>query len=194
MSWIFSFLLACYALVRLALWLRGQMRWLALRRTLPPIPPAVAPPSHLTPKLAELFTTSRELRANLAYARRSLTAVEATDPDAPLGQVRDRRYRRALMESWTQLQQWIDQVEALQVGDQPEYADLEHGSDSVARLRESLRGKWKAVASARALDPFALDDLVAVRQTLEQVDAELAGLEARLSKVGEHPYRDRFAA
>lgn len=194
MSWIFSFLLVCYATVRLVLWVRGQLRWMAIRTTLPAPPTEVEAPAHLSPGLAELFLASRQLRVDLIHARRALAAVRVTDPDAPLGQIRDRRYRRAVMESWTQIHAWLRiYAEAREgPGNRAILEDRRIDEQRVAALIEGLRGQWREVARARALDPFSLAELERAAQTLEAVGEELEVIEDGLSRSGDHPYRDRF--
>lgn len=192
MSWIFSFLLGCYVLVRLVLRVRGQLRWLALRETLPVPPEVAAAPRHLSPGLGELFVSSRELRVALVEARRTLVSVEVTDPDAPLGRVRDARYRRALMENWSRINHWLRAVRELEEGDAARLGDLHLGPKKIEQLRDSLRGKWQVAAQARALDPFELADLHDVANAFERVGEELALIENGLERVGDDPYRDRF--
>jgi hypothetical protein len=191
-SWIFSFLLACYLLVRVVLRVRGQLRWLAIRDTLPVPPPPVEAPSHLPPALGELFVDSRELRVALVEARRTLTAVEITDPDAPLGRVRDARYRRALMQSWTKINTWLRAARELDEHAAARLADMHLGTEAIERLRDSLARPWREVSRARALDLFELEDLLAVRHTLERIEAELDMIERGLERLGDDPYRDRF--
>lgn len=193
MSWIFSFLLVCYASVRLVLWMRGQWRWLSLRKRLPDLPREVAPPEHLSANLARLFAKSRWLRIELTHARHLLAMVAATDPDVPLGQVRDTRYRRALMQSWTHLRAWLRETEALDELDRTTLDELGLGTRNLAELTEGLRPRWRAVARARALDPFPLGDLELVQATLERAELELVALERGLSLTPDDPYRDRFA-
>ncbi|MFV8749120.1 hypothetical protein ACNOYE_01070 [Nannocystaceae bacterium ST9] len=193
MSWIFSFLLLCYATVRLALWMRGQWRWLSVRDGLPVPPAEIEAPEHLSPGLALLFSRSRRLRIDLTQARRMLATVEATDPDAALGQVRDARYRRALMESWTRLRAWVRESEALGEADRQALADLGLTTRTIAELIEGLHDRWRAVSRARALDVFPLADLQAVRASLDRAELELVAIEDALARVPDHPYRDRFA-
>lgn len=191
-SWFFSFLLLCYVLVRLVLRARGQIRWLAIRDSLPDPPRMVPAPAHLSSALAALFVDSLALRADLVRARRRLTAVAVKDPDAPLGHVRDANYRRALMESWTHINAWLRTVERLDSASAAELADHHLGSEAITGLRDSLYTKWSSVARARALDPFALDDLIAVQQTLERIELALVDIEHGLVALGDHPYRQRI--
>lgn len=194
MSWIFSFLLVCYASIRLVLWTRGQWRWLSLRHTLP-IPPAeVDPPQHLSSGLALMFGRSRRLRIDLTHARRMLATVAATDPDVPLGQVRDARYRRALMESRAHLRDWLRASEGLDEFDGQAFADLGLTTHTIRDLIDGLYDSWRAVARARALDTFPLEDLFAVQAALERAERELIAIEAGLARVADDPYRDRFVA
>lgn len=193
MSWLFSFLLLCYVAVRMVLRVRGQIRWLAVRETLPEPPRMVPAPEHLSPALASLFTNSLALRADLVAARRELAAVAVKDPDAPLGRVRDARYRRTLMDAWSRIQTWLRQLDELDATAIGELADFHIDTGSVAPLRDSLRDKWSAVSRSRALDPFELDDLLAVAQTFERVEQALAEIERGLTRFGEHPYRGSFA-
>lgn len=191
MSWLFSFLLLCYVLVRVVLRVRGQIRWLAIRDTLPVPPPMVDAPEHLSPVLAALFVDSLALRAELVQARVILTAVMTKDPDAPLGRVRDARYRRTLMDSWSRLNAWLRAVDRLDSGNAAALGDMQLEAETIERLRDSLHEKWFEVSRARALDPFALDDVIAVQQIFERVELELAAIERGLALLGEHPYRDR---
>ena len=194
MSWIFSFLLVGYVFVRLVLRLRGQLRWMALRDTLPKPPAMVDAPKHLSPELGQLYVSSRELRVALVEARRTLASVKVTDPDAALGRVRDARYRRALMENWSLINRWLRACRELPEVDAARLGDLHLGPESIEGLRDSLESRWRVVAHARALDPFELDDVRAVERAFERVGEELALLEQGLARLGDDPYRDRFHA
>ncbi len=195
MSWIFSFLLACYVLVRIILRVRGQLCWLSIRDTLPKPPPSIADaPEHLGAHgrgLAKLFVDSRALRISLVEARCTLLTVAVTDPDAPLGRVRDARYRRALMQSWSEINGWLRAVRDLDELSAARLADLHLGSGPIEQLRDSLEDRWRAATRARALDLFPLEDLLAVQRTLESIDDELVAIESGLERVGDDPYRDR---
>lgn len=191
MSWIFSFLLVCYASVRLVLWARGQWRWLGLRKGLPTPPAEVDPPEHLSIGLARLFASCRRLRIALTHTRRTLALVATTDPDVALGQVRDARYRRALMESWTHLRAWLREAEALDTRDLAALDEVGLGTRNLAALTEGLRTRWRAASRSRALDTFPLDDLAMVRATLERAELELVELETGLARQADDPYRDR---
>jgi hypothetical protein len=197
-SWIFSFLLTCYVLVRIVLRVRGQLRWLGVRETLPKPPPTIThAPEHLVARsaggrgLAKLFVDSRTLRVSLIEARRTLMTVAVTDPDAPLGRVRDARYRRALMQSWSEINRWLRGIRELDDQATMSLADLHLGSGPIEQLRDGLESRWRAVSRARALDPFMLDDLLAVQRTLELIDDELVAIERGLERIGDDPYRDR---
>jgi hypothetical protein len=190
-SWIFSFLLACYVLVRIVLRVRGQLRWLGVRDTLPVPPPAVAgAPEHLDRALAGLYVDTRGLRIALIQARRTLMSVAVTDPDAPLGCVRDAHYRRALMQSFSEINAWIRGIRELDQHAAASLADMHLGSGPIEHLRNSLRDRWRAVSRARALDPFPIADLLTVQRTLERLDDELVALERGLERLGDDPYRD----
>jgi hypothetical protein len=193
-SWIFSFLLVCYALVRISLRVRGQLRWRSIRDTLPPTPEPVEAPSHLGSRLGALYCESRELRITLVEARKVLIAVEATDPDAPLGKVRDARYRRSLMQAWTAIRTWVadNEQRPLAGADARQLEDFERDLQRVRDELEGLRGTWRSVSRSRALDPFPLDQMQAVADTFARLDHLLASLEARLDGLGADPYRDRF--
>lgn len=191
MSWLFSFLLLCYVAVRLLLRVRGQIRWLAIRDTLPVVPSMTPAPEHLSPALAELFVDSLALRAALVQARRELTAVQIQDPDAPLGCVRDARYRRAVMTSWSRINAYLRGLENLDLASAGELLDVAVEPGTISSLRDSLHPSWTAVARARALDPFELDDLITVARTLERIEHELASIERALGRLGEHPYRHK---
>jgi hypothetical protein len=193
-SWIFSFLLACYVLVRIVLRVRGQLRWLGIRHTLPVPPPNVTlAPEHLDRALAGLYVDTRGLRIALIQARRTLMSVAVTDPDAPLGRVRDAQYRRTLMQSYSEINAWLRGIRELDQHAAASLADMHLGSRPVEQLRDGLRDRWHAVARARALEPFALEDLLAVQRTLESLDDELVAIERGLERLADHPYRDHIA-
>jgi hypothetical protein len=191
-SWLFSFLLGCYVLVRIVLRVRGQLRWLSVRDDLPTPPPRARAPEHLAPQLAGVFEQARDLRVELVEARRVLMTISVTDPDAALGRVRDARYRRALMQSWTQINAWIRGIRELDPASAAVLADLHLGVEPIERLRDSLRGKWRAVSRARALDLFELTDVRAVERTLARLEDELEAIERGLARLGDDPYRDRL--
>jgi hypothetical protein len=191
-SWIFSFLLACYVLVRIVLRVRGQLRWLSVRESLPnPPPPVAAAPEHLGLGLAGFYVETRALRIALVEARRMLMTVAVTDPDAPLGRVRDARYRRALMQSFSDINRWLRGIRELDDHATMGLSDLHLGGGSVEQLRDALRGRWRAVSRARPLDLFPLEDVLAVQRMLELLDDELAAIERGLERLGDDPYRDR---
>lgn len=194
-SWIFSFLLACYVLVRIVLRVRGQLRWLGwlgIRETLPEPPPAVkVAPEHLDGALAGLYVDTRRLRIALIEARRSLMRVAVTDPDAPFGRVRAAQYRRTVMQSFSEINAWLREIRELDQHAAAGLTDMHLGSEPIEQLRDALRAHWRAVARARALEPFALADLLAVQRTLESLDDELLAIERGLERLGDHPYRDR---
>ncbi len=200
MSWIFSILLVGYGLVRLILWSRGQLRWWAVRQDLPSPPPELPTPRHLSAGLGQLFVSCHHLRVELAHALRRISVALLKDPDAALGQIRDRSYRRALMESFSHLNAWLRFVEALPEAERLALADLGTsglGDQHLARISSrvsSLRPHWKAVAAARALDPFELAQVEDARRTLAQIDEDIQALERDLSSVAADPYRDRVRA
>lgn len=172
---------------------RGQLRALGLRDTLPVPPPTLDhAPGQLTPALAALFVESRGLRIALVEARRNLMLVQVTDPDAALGRVRDARYRRELMQNWTRINHWLETARQLDESAAATLADRHLGPEPIEQLRDSLRDKWRTVARARALDPFDIEDVVAVVHAFEQLDVALASLEQGLERLGDDPYRDRF--
>ena len=204
MSWIFSFLLACYVLVRITLRVRGQLRWLGIRDTLPTPPPTIEfAPEHLVARsagqargLAKLFVDSRALRISLTEARRTHDRP-VTDPDAPLGGVRDARYRRTLMQSWSEINRWLRGIRDLDDQAAISLADLHLGSGPIQQLRDALESRYRSVARARALDPFELEDLRGVQRTFELIDDELAAIERGLERLSDESLsrsRSWFAA
>lgn len=118
-------------------------------------------------------------------------SVAVTDPDAPLGRVRDAHYRRALMQSFSEINAWLRGIRDLDSHAAASLADMHLGSGPIEQLRDALRDPWRAVARARALEPFAIDDLLAVQRTLESLDDELVAIERGLEWLGDDPYRGR---
>jgi hypothetical protein len=152
-------------------------------------------PEHLSPTLTTYFTATDALRVHLADDLRQISIVMVTDPDAPIGQVRDGRFRWAVLDAWMRIREWRKAVEAPnddaldRVLLQEQYADHGLGSAPVDRCAERIRKVWWQAVRARQLDPFTMDDVRAVRGALSRLVSELEQQQDRLAHTDAHPYR-----
>ncbi|MCA9635632.1 MAG: hypothetical protein KC420_06330 [Myxococcales bacterium] len=189
MSWIVFIFLVLYGGVRTTLWLRGQLRYLLLRRELPGPPGPLALPAHLPQGLQRLVELSHGTRTSLVDALRSISTVLITDPDVPLGCVRDGRYRVAILTAWSATLQCMRSLDAL---DESDRLRLESVGCEVDRFRAAVvrLGPSVSVAKrARPLDPFDVPSVRSARGAVEAVLHELERLEGRLGVSPHDPYR-----
>ena len=159
MSWIVAILLAIYAVVRVALRIRGELRYRSATLETSGARPALEAPAGLEPGLAELFDLSRSLSEVLHQASKVLERILMTDPDAPLGEIRDERYRRQVLESWNALARWRQGYDAL-TPDQ--VCTLEqHGEDGrpIVQTIEHLGPPVQRARRSRPLEAFPVDEV-----------------------------------
>ena len=105
-SIIFGIILLAYVAIRCASWLRGQVRLQLHRRLLPGAPVKLLPPGHLDGPLEQYFEACERLRFELACQLHIVSELLLSDPDITFGQIRDPRYRRALLEAQSSLHNW----------------------------------------------------------------------------------------
>ncbi len=162
MSWIVAILLAIYGLVRIVLRVRGELLYRrASLMTGAPRPKLNAPPE-LGPPFAALFDATKSLSGTLHEATQLLERIIMTDPDAPLGEIRDERYRRQVLESWNALRRWRQDYDGL---DDSQIAYLEqHGEDGrpLVSAMEHLRDAVRRARRSRPLEAFPIDEVRAV--------------------------------
>lgn len=166
MSWIVAILLAIYGVVRVCLRVRGEFRYRrASLVTSAPRPELVAP-AELEPPFAVLFDATRSLSDALHRATQVLERILMTDPDAPLGEIRDERYRRQVLESWNALSRWRRDYDAL---DDTQIAYLEqHGEDGrpLVGAMEYLQAPVHRARRSRPLEAFPVDEVRVVFERL----------------------------
>ena len=116
-SWIVFVCLVGYGSLRCALWVRGQVRLMLLRDQLPAVPQASVRPLHLSAGIGALLDRNFAGRVELMASTRTIATLLLTDPDVPLGCVRDFRYRVAVAQAWTAACGWLRTLEELAVED-----------------------------------------------------------------------------
>ncbi|MCA9717135.1 MAG: hypothetical protein H6713_10220 [Myxococcales bacterium] len=189
MSAIVLVLLAVYGSARLVLWLRGQYRLMREQKRFPCLPSRPALPQHLPTSLTRLLECCYSERVKLVESIRAIARVLITDPDVPLGCVRDFRYRVAVFNAWAAASRWIRTVESLDEVDRHRLAAIGFDPQSFLRSSESLGATVRRTSRARALEPFDVDGVRSTRATINLLVRELECVESRLSSFGEHPYR-----
>lgn len=189
MSWIFVACLIGYLSLRLALWLRGQVRVRLLGARLPAWPPVRARMMHVSPGLGELLERGFAGRVALVGSMRTIAVVLITDPDAPLGFVRDHRYRMAVSGAWTAACAWALQLAGLGEDDRVRLEVAGYSGRGFEALRGSLLRTVRTTVRARALEPFAVDEVAATQARLMAMVKEMERLELALGRPAEDPYR-----
>lgn len=128
--------------------------------------PALDTPEGLTPPFAGLFDATKSLSAALHHATQVLERIILTDPDAPLGEIRDERYRRQVLESWNALARWRRDYDTL---DDTQIAYLEQrGEDGrpLVSAMEFLRDPVHRARRSRPLEAFPIDEVRTVFERL----------------------------
>jgi hypothetical protein len=188
-SLIVMFFFTGYAVLRVSLWLRGQLRFALVRARLPALPRRPVLPQHLPSSLSRLLECCFVERLQLIESIRAIAKVLITDPDVPLGCVRDFRYRVAVFNAWAVASRWIRTVESLDEVDHHRLIAVGFDAQAFARSSERLSVTVKATSRARALEPFDVAGVRTASATICQLAHELECVEGRLSGGGEHPYR-----
>lgn len=180
MSWIVALLLAIYGVVRVILRVRGELRYRAASLMTDAPRPELTAPAELGAPFAALFDATKSLSGTLHHATQVLERVLMTDPDAPLGEIRDERYRRQVLESWNALSRWRRGYDSLE---ESHIAYLEqHGEDGrpLVSVMEHLRDPVHRARRSRPLEAFPIEEVRSVferlRFTLQHSDRLCEGL------------------
>ena len=188
-SWIFTACALGYLSLRLVLWLRGQVRVRLLRDRLPAWPRAGTRPVHVSPGLGVLLERGYAGRVALVECMRAIAVVLITDPDAPLGFVRDYRYRMAVSRAWNAACAWAQQLGGLAEDDRVRLEAAGYSGRGFVEMQSCLLQTVRTTVRARALEPFAVDEVAATQARLLAMVEELERLEVALERSAEDPYR-----
>ena len=188
-SVIFGLILVVYGMIRAGLWIRGQVRYCIARRSLPKSPLPLAAPEHLAPPLKKYFERGQELKIKLAEHHRMISIVLLTDPDVPLGTVRDSRYRRCIIDSYEALSEWLDQTRELCRSYSLELEALGSAPQLIEKTMNELYPLWRLVRYSRALEPFSVADVAHSERLLLSVSQLMQTIEFGLSQVHGLSYR-----
>ncbi len=190
MSVVLLTVLLCYGAVRSALWARGQWRFRRLRAHLPRASARVAAPPHLESALGDLLACSYTGRVHLVESVRSMATVLIVDPDAPLGVVRDFRYRVALAEAWRAARAWLRAYDGLGEAQRRRLEELGYTPRVFDERSAALGGVVRRSVRAPALEPFAVDDVQSTQRTLLALVQDLEVFErAVVASARPNPYR-----
>jgi hypothetical protein len=150
----------------------------------------VAAPAHLGDALTRLLVRSHAGRVQLVECARTIATVLIVDPDVPLGAVRDFRFRVALADAWIASAAWLRAHDELDEHTQRRLADHGYTPRSFRERRASLGEAVRRHVRAPALEPFAVDDVIAVQQLVLALVDDLEGCERALLAAPRHgPYR-----
>lgn len=177
-------LLACllfYGTMRSALWMRGQIRYRQLQGGFPRVSAPPEPPAHLDDSLGRLLACSYNGRVRLTDSVRSIATVLIVDPDAPLGVIRDFRFRTALVDAWSAAREWQGQWEGLDEAEQRRLEQLGYTPRSFCERCADLRGAVRRYVRAPALEPFPVSDVEAIRALVLALVRDLEGFERALA-------------
>lgn len=189
MSWIVFACLFGYGCVRSALWLRGQVRLVMLRDRLPACPQRGTRPLHLSAGLDRLLDDNFAGRVALTESARAISCILITDPDVPLGWVRDFRYRLAVASAWSAACAWLQRLEQLTDDDRVCLERSGYTPRSFLDHHACLLRTVRTTVRARALEPFEVAEVEATRSRLAAMTEELELVERALARGGEDPYR-----
>ncbi len=189
MSLILFLFLVTYGSLRLALWLRGQVRFAYMKHQLPGFPAPLPQPQHLSRGLGELMACSYTERVHLIESLRSILTVLITDPDVPLGCVRDFRYRMAVFHAWAAARRWVGLVESLPSPDRERLRALGCRPELFVDKSGALEEVARKTSNARALEPFAIDGVHQTQSVLDNLIHQLALTEKYLGQSPADPYR-----
>lgn len=180
----------CYGTLRTALWTRGQWRFRRLRAQLPRAAARVSAPAHVEPALGDLLACSYTGRVRLIESVRSIATVLIVDPDAPLGVVRDFRYRLALAEAWKAARAWLRTWDGLGEAQRRRLEELGYTPRVFDERSAALHGVVRRSVRAPALEPFAVGDVESVQRTVLALVQDLEGFErAVIAAPRPDPYR-----
>lgn len=182
-------ILSAYWLGRCVLWVRGQVRFMRLRGTLPARPERRAAPVHLSAQLGGLLARNYDERVELVECTRTIAEVLITDPDVPLGCVRDFRYRTALARAWSAACGWLRAFESLAEEDRGRLERLGYSAATFRQRHAWLDRTVRSTVRAPALEPFAVSAVQTSRQVVDAMIGELERLEQMLVSAAADPYR-----
>lgn len=182
-------ILSAYWGCRSVLWLRGQVRFMRLRESLPTRPVRCSAPVHLSESLGGLLARNYDQRVLLVESTRTIAEVLITDPDVPLGCVRDFRYRVALAGAWQAACGWLRVFESLAEEDRGRLERLGYTSAVFRQRHAWLDQTVREAVRARALEPFAVSAVQTSRQVVDAMIGELERLERALVCPAVSPYR-----
>jgi hypothetical protein len=188
-SWVVFMILSAYWVSRSALWLRGQVRFMKLKESLPVRPVRRTPPVHLSAALGGLLARNYDERVALVESTRTIAEVLITDPDVPLGCVRDFRYRMALARAWSAACGWLQAFESLAEEDRGMLERLGYTTATFRQRHAWLDQVVRRTVRAPALEPFGVDAVQASRQGVDAMIGELERLEQMLVSTAASPYR-----
>ena len=178
-----------YVAMRCALWVRGQLRLMLLRDQLPVGPRRTSRPPHLSAGLGALLDSNFDGRVELMASTRTIATVLITDPDVPLGCVRDFRYRLAVARAWTAACAWLRTLEALAEEDRMCLERAGYTSRGFLDLHAWLHGCVRTTVRARALEPFEVAEVEATCSRVAAMAEELEQVERALARGPADPYR-----
>ncbi len=197
MSWIFTLFLMIYGLVRVVLWVRGQIRYRLIKDQIPGPGIPRPPPERLLPALSPFFEATDELRVDLANDLRMISIALITDPDVPIGHVRDGRVRWALLDANMHMRKWRRAVR-LREDDSVElrhhYDDFDLSCLPIDHCAQRIRRVWWQAVRARRGEPFLVVDVETAASALARAVSDLGRMQDRLSRGKSHPYRGTLSA
>jgi len=143
----------------------------------------------VSPGLAALLARNFAGRTALVASMRAIAMVRITDPDAPLGIVRDFRYRVAVAGAWSAACAWARELEGLAEDDRVRLEAAGYSGRGFVDMQSCLLQTVRTTVRARALEPFAVAEVAATQARLLAMVEELERLEGVLERSAEDPYR-----
>lgn len=192
-SIIFGIILLAYIAVRWASWVRGQIRLRLIHRHALPAPvEALAAPAHLHGPLHDYFVACERLRVELAHQRRIVAEVLLSDPDTTFGQVRDARYRRAILEADHAIATWHAVLADLELN-HPSAASTRARAitelNDIVPILAPLEKHSRVARHSRALEPFPEPEVRLVSLLFGHVITRLRTIQDAILELNDTSYR-----
>lgn len=135
------------------------------------------------------MTCSYVERVHMIESLRSILTVLITDPDVPLGCVRDFRYRLAVFHAWAAARRWMGVINNLPAPDRQRLRALGCRPEVFVNKSAALAQVARSTGNARALEPFAVDGVQQTQTVLDNLIHQLALTEKYLGQSPADPYR-----
>lgn len=167
-----------FSVLRALLWVCARVQLCLEAAQIPPILALRPSPDELAPELRPFFEQSAQTLRTLSIERNRIARARRSDPDVYFGYLRTTHYRRAIVEAHRSLQSWLESTQGplhrrghSSLPNSP--TNWPAGPRSARKTLQLMqRHVWQA-QHGRALEPFALDEVMAIERALDSFSDKL---------------------